>query len=78
MPQNSTISSKTITLIIGILVALFLFISVAFFRDNKGIEDTQEEVLDETTTPVSQNIKTVPDKALNIITRIKEFDYIFQ
>jgi len=64
MPNPKSISTKTLTLLIGIIVALFLFLSATFFNQKKN---DQEEITKEPTTRTSETLNIINKGATGIL-----------
>lgn len=70
MTKSNPITSKTLTLIIGILVAIFLFLSAAFFQQkNEGNTD----VSGETKTDTSHVLNMIHQGAVKLHLIIDKF-----
>jgi hypothetical protein len=67
MPTPKNIPSRTITLLIGIIVALFLFLSTLFFQNEE-----QEATGNDSKASTSQSVTKIKQGALSIFTLIKK------
>ena len=70
MPAPKSISTKTITLVIGIIVALILFLNATLFDQNKKGE---EQLSQEPAAKTSQTLIIINKGATNILSLIKKF-----
>ena len=70
MPDiKKSISNKTLTLLIGIIVALFLFLSATLFDQNRKEQEAQPN---QTQTNTSQTLKIIHRGATNIYSFINK------
>ena len=70
MPKTKSISTKTVTLLIGIIVALFLFLSATLFNQEKK---AQEELSEEPIAGTTQTLNIIHKGTTSVLSIFEKF-----